>query len=67
VFIVTLFAIWQGYQAIQPNFAIIGWVLFGSVALFIPGLFGLVLYGIWNYERKLGEPEKKPGVRRKKG
>ena len=65
VFIVVVFALWKGYQAIEPNFVIIGWVVFGSVALFIPGLFAVKLWGIWYLEKKQAE-EKKPVVRRKK-
>jgi hypothetical protein len=65
VFIVVTFAIWKGYEAIAPDFAIIGWLLFGSVAIFIPCLFALVLWGIWEYEHRLSEG-KKPVVRRKK-
>ncbi len=55
VFTVVLFAMYQGYEAIKPDFAVIGWVMFGSAAVFIPGLFGVVLYGIWYFERKLAE------------
>jgi len=64
VFVVVVFALWQGYQAIAPYFYIIGWVLFGSVAVFIPGLFAVKLWNIWYVEKRASE--QKPVVTRRK-
>lgn len=56
-----------GYQAIKPDFAILGWIMFSSVALGTPIFIGLKLYAMYQNDTLMHTQvmaAKKPPVRR---
>ncbi len=60
VFGIVVFVLWQGFEAIQPDFSVIGWIAFGSAALFIPAMFATKIAIMWSFHAF----DLKPGTKR---